>query len=87
MTTAIEWRIFDIGLKGQMYHDMIVDGLRVPNCWIVEYDLAGQGRVYQFVQTIDFRTSESREPMRGTFDEAAADAAMFFANRELEKHG
>lgn len=82
------WKLSEFnGNTGNLYYDLMTpDGKRETSAWIVEYTLAGQGRVFQFVQTIDWNTVEQRHPMRKTFDEAKADAAMFFAKRELERH-
>ena len=82
MTTAIEWRATSIGPSGTVYFDMVVNDCLVQDAWIAEFNIGG-------VRKWSFRRREHSEhwcPMRDTFDEAKADAAMFFAKRELEKH-
>lgn len=83
-----QWKISDYnGHSGTLYYDLIDDaGMRTIDCWIVENTLPS-GRVFQFVQTLDWKENSSqRHPLRATLDEAKADAAMFFAKRELERH-
>lgn len=80
--TNIEWRATSIGPAGTLYFDMFIDDVRVQDVWIVEFDMGG-------VRKWSFRRGASNEqwyPMRATLAEAKADAAMYFARRELEKH-
>lgn len=82
------WQLSEYnGHSGTLYYDLLDDeGMRTIDCWIVEFDDKALGHVYQFVQTIDWKSTENRLPMRQTLDEAKEDAAMFFAKRELERH-
>lgn len=79
----IEWRVGDVTAT-TVYHDMFVGGELRPNCWIAEFAV-DKPRMYQFVFVGDASGAQHRLPMRDTFDEAKADAAMHFAEIELER--
>lgn len=82
MTTSIEWRVTSIGPSGAVYFDMFIDDVQVQGAWIAEFVMDG-------ARKWSFRIQSHGEywfAARDTLDEAKADAAMYFARRELESH-
>lgn len=80
--TKIDWRATSVGPTGAVYFDMFIDDAVVQDVWIAEFDMDG-------ARWWSFRIQSHGEywfAARGTLDEAKADAAMYFAQRELEKH-
>lgn len=91
--TKIDWRATSVGPTGAVYFDMFIDDAVVQDVWIAEFDMDG-ARWWSFRIKDGARwwSPEGQShgeywfAARGTLDEAKADAAMYFAQRELEKH-
>lgn len=82
----VNWRASAVSAS-TVYHDMFLGDELVRDVWIAEFDLDGV-RVFQFQFVripVGSRGMQVRAPMRSTFDEAKADAAMHYANEELER--
>ena len=88
---STQWIAASMGPSGTLYFDMVVNDCLVRDVWISEFTIKGR-RTWQFVRAVhagdqhNSKRFEVRCPMRDTFDEAKADAAMHFAELELEKH-
>jgi hypothetical protein len=82
--SSINWRASAVSAS-TVYHDLFLGDTLVRDVWIAEFDLDGV-RVFQFVRIpVGSMGMQVRAPMRSTFDEAKADAAMHYANEELER--